>query len=497
MDQACPPTETSRVHRWWRRWYVKAIVISFLTIGAFYAIERQIGEWAWKNYQREAAARGVKLLLTDFQQPPIPEEENYAAAPFFKTVLSAADPNAEGEKLLQLPAFPSSGPKSGLIGPLDLTNRQKGFINARWIPQASESPAADVLLAMERMEPTLAQIRLASSRPKTRWPVDWSDGAAAKTPFLGILEQATLAFGLRVRALLALDRPDEALSEIRHMIRMDQSLAETPTMISGLVRIANWNVILESCEQGIVSNKWQDSHLQVLAKEAGAVNFLAEWKFHLSGERGFGNQAINKLVTADRATFGKMARDMISPGAKVSTSANVVWFVAPRGWVRQNQVDYNKLIDMDLEDMDALQERVSSEFSRAWSQIGQRSQTELDWYYTLSSASAAVSYTASKRAFRLHSSLQHFRILCSAAQYHHAHGELPEMLSPLVPKYLSAIPHDIMSGEPMRYRRTEEGGCIIWSIGINRADDGGVERTPGQGFDSGDWILRISPISVK
>lgn len=496
------PAHPNFLRRLWRHWYVKAFVISVTVLFAFYTIERQIGEHAWRNYQRAAKARGAKLLLTDYQRPPIPDEENYAATPLFQKILTAADPIADTEKVLGLPRFPprATPSKRSEVHPLDLTNRQQGFVNARWIPAAGADPAADVLVAMERMEPALAEVRLASSRPKTRWPVDWREGAAAKVQFYGIVQNLSSAFGLRARALLAVDQQDEALSEVRHIIRADQSLAETPTMIAGLVRMAVWNTILEVCQQGIASNKWRDSDLQALAKEAESTNALATWKFALDSERGFGNQFFDKLVTADRSSFGNLAANWLSPGAKTTASSGLVWLVAPRGWVRHNQVEYNKLTDMDLEDIDAQNQRISSEFSRADKIVEERSQSDfLDVYYKLGSQSCIISFTGSKRAFALQSSLQQFRILCAAARYHHAHGELPETLDALVPKYLAEIPRDIMDGQPMRYRRTEKGGCLVWSIGMNRADDGGIERNPAVsgGTVKFDWVVEMPPIPVK
>jgi hypothetical protein len=477
--------------RWWQHWLFKTFALSLVSILTFYVIERQIGEMAWRNYQRQAKARGVKLQLIDYELAPIPDGENYAAAPVFQKLLAADDPVAEAEMVLGLPTFPRGGTE---LKPLDLTNRQKGFVNAGWIPAAGADPATDVLTAMERIEPVLAEIRLASSRPKTRWPVDWSKGAAARTPYYGILQNVTLAFSLRARALLALDRPEEALSEIKHMIRADQSLANNPTMISGLVRIAIWQLVLAVCRDGIAANKWRDTDLQALAREAESVNFLAEWKFVLESERGFGNQHFDKVITADRESFVKLLVNSLPWGTKVTALSKFVWLVAPRGWLRHNQVDYNKLYDMDLEDIDAEKERVSLQFSRAQDFVDERSKSEFaDWYYKIGAGSAIITYTGSKRAFMLHSNLQQFRILCAAARYRNAQGELPETLARLVPGFLQAIPHDIMDGEPMRYRRTEEGGCVFWSIGINRIDDGGIDRhSPKARGKDLDWVLELA-----
>ncbi|MEO7317979.1 MAG: hypothetical protein ABIZ56_03210, partial [Chthoniobacteraceae bacterium] len=41
-------------------------------------------ERRWQTYAEAARARGVKLLLTDFEQPEIPDAENFAALPMMR-----------------------------------------------------------------------------------------------------------------------------------------------------------------------------------------------------------------------------------------------------------------------------------------------------------------------------------------------------------------------------------------------------------------------------
>jgi hypothetical protein len=60
-------------------------------------------------------------------------------------------------------------------------------------------------------------------------------------------------------------------------------------------------------------------------------------------------------------------------------------------------------------------------------------------------------------------------------RYELREGELPPDLEALVPGFLSAVPTDVMDGEPLRYRR-EEGGFLLYSVGEDGVDDGGDAR---------------------
>ena len=54
-------------------------------------------------------------------------------------------------------------------------------------------------------------------------------------------------------------------------------------------------------------------------------------------------------------------------------------------------------------------------------------------------------------------------------------GRLPMLIDELVPTYLNMIPSDPFEGNPMRYAETGQG-VVIYSVGENLADDGGVLR---------------------
>jgi hypothetical protein len=57
-------------------------------------------------------------------------------------------------------------------------------------------------------------------------------------------------------------------------------------------------------------------------------------------------------------------------------------------------------------------------------------------------------------------------------------GKLPDQLSSLIPKYLEEIPVDPYDGQPLRYKRTDKG-YVVYSIGPDGVDDGGIEGPAG------------------
>lgn len=83
-----------------------------------------------------------------------------------------------------------------------------------------------------------------------------------------------------------------------------------------------------------------------------------------------------------------------------------------------------------------------------------------------------------------------FEVLLAAQAYRRDHGEFPENLSLLVPKYIATIPLDPCdpSGGQVLYRRDEPLKAVIYSVGDDGADGGGdfdskTTRPADVGFD--------------
>ena len=66
-------------------------------------------------------------------------------------------------------------------------------------------------------------------------------------------------------------------------------------------------------------------------------------------------------------------------------------------------------------------------------------------------------------------------VALASQQYQRIHGEFPESIEQLVPKFLDSVPIDPMdaAGTPLRYRRESDGTAVVWSVGIDGIDDGG------------------------
>jgi hypothetical protein len=63
----------------------------------------------------------------------------------------------------------------------------------------------------------------------------------------------------------------------------------------------------------------------------------------------------------------------------------------------------------------------------------------------------------------------------------------------LVPAFVSKLPHDQITGEAYKYRRTDNGRFILYSVGWNEKDDRGVPGKKDFDEKAGDWVWQYPP----
>ena len=88
-------------------------------------------------------------------------------------------------------------------------------------------------------------------------------------------------------------------------------------------------------------------------------------------------------------------------------------------------------------------------------------------------------------------------VACALERFHLATGKYPEALIALRPKYLAAIPNDVITGEPLKYHAVSGNQFVLYSVGWNEKDDAGdivqirgfVERA----LNNGDWVWQPYP----
>src|SRR5262249_36657022 len=188
--------------------------------------------------------------------------------------------------------------------------------------------------------------------------------------------------------------------------------------------------------------------------------------------------------------------------------SRVMLNLIPSGWFYLEQVNYCSLFDeFLLPAIDVQQRRVLPSYVKVTSDKLDRSLSHsgpglfLRHRYFASLLLPALSRIGQKTAFN-QTGIDLLATACALERYRLAKGAFPESLNQLTPEFMEKLPHDIITGGPLKYRRVDKQ-FVLYSVGWNEIDDGGICGPPRDAADDlpirpggrdanqlneGDWV---------
>jgi hypothetical protein len=491
----------------------------------FYAEEDWRGWHEWNHYRRQLEAGGAQLDLAAFTPKPVPDDQNFAAIPviesWFTQRTNFAKKWADHYSLASTmigsetnpPAPEGNSYQGGKRYFLDLVAWQMAFaavqsdqtnsnqkFSSGTIDPTSRAIAAPVVLAgLVSSETELDQLRAASDRPYARYPVvyDLDNPWGILLPHLGNIKRTVQRLQLRACAELAAGRTDDALADVKLMLYLADSAKTEPFLISYLVRLACVHIALQPVWEGLAEHAWSDAQLQELQVWFQQYDFVADMKRPLDSERAAG------ILTGDLLARGKYNLDILTTDPKQSGSAsvNLLGWIAPRGWYHLEQLNDVRLFQLQFEGaFDSGQKRVfprqiASNVKALAPAFANNHWITRNWvtvicirHQLMARVLLPALYKIPLRAAAAQTAVDEAAIACALERYRLANEQYPDTLAVLVPRFISQLPDDVISGEPYKYHRTADGQFALYSVGWNETDDGGV---PGKTlFDEkeGDWV---------
>jgi hypothetical protein len=518
-----PDTATmGSVLRSWR--YFFWLLGLCLLVVIFYAEENWRGRRAWEKYKRAMAVAGEPLEPKAFVPPPVDDSQNFAMTPSLASLFEfrpgtqqPSDPKAVelirgfarhydmGAKSVKEPKTPGSN--SWVTQRLDLPAWQAAFLAASnevdtppiqvLATNVSEAQAAaGILEALAECDSLLEEVRTASRRPRSRFNIcyDHDDPAGILLPHLSLLKQFCLVLKLRATAELALGRTDAAFEDVELMLYLAEATREEPFLISLMVRIAQVQLALQPLAQGI--GQWSDGYLKAFQNRLARFNLPADAKRSLKAERTVLGGAIIEAFRKSPTHYLNLASSLSDgpPGLHMQT---VALYAAPRGWFDFERANYSRLFDEHLfpmveEDKMRITPTASRKGSKELARAFKHSSVGLLLKHRVFSALMLPEATKmSQRVAFGQAGVNSAVIACALERYRRIHNRYPESLQQLCPGFLAKLPHDIITGEPLKYRLTDDGQFVLYSIGWNEIDDGGrigAMKTPEIGQNEGDWV---------
>ncbi|HKW31175.1 MAG TPA: hypothetical protein VJT54_17760 [Verrucomicrobiae bacterium] len=512
--------ETLKTKSGWR--ILRRILISLAVLATLVALLYTEEDWrgkrAWENYKHELEAKGEKLDWQAFVPPSVPDDQNFLTAPIFTNILDG--------KVVMVPYGNDGGPafrpgagqsgyaiyrvyltdllawqnyyrnptKNHAVNELVLTNgvlvAQTNLLNHATdeFPIASklQTPAKDVLLALSKYNSAVEELRQASKRPYANVPLNYADGfntGGTLFPYLADLKRCTQLLQLRAAAELAGGQKAKALDDVTLLLYLDNSLRNSPFLISELVRLAMLQYALQPIWEGLAEHQWSDEQLVALNAELAKMDFLADYEFTMRGERAFGIASFENQ---------RLTRELIVP-LKSGGSMTLKMRWMPSAYFYQNELAVARMYQQWILPLVNVKTQVVSPEKL---QLANRAVHAEMKHYSPYKVQALMIFPAVSRSVILFACAQTCvdlaQVACALERYRLAHGEYPGTLNALTPQFIAKLPHDIMNGQPLHYRRTDDGKFVLYSVGWNEEDDGGTvvlrKGSSNVDTDSGDWV---------
>ena len=499
-------------------WLITMIVL-------FYAEEDWRGSHEWNHYRQQLEASGAQLDYAAFIPKPVPDDQNFAAIPVIESWFTQrtnfatkwADNYSLASSMLgsqtnpNPPAPEGNSYQGGERYFLDLvawktafdgiqagqTNPSQEFASGK-LDLASRAAAAPAVLAdLASSETELDQLRAASDRPYARFPVvyDLDNPWGILLPHLGNIKRTDQRLQLRVSAELAAGRSDDALADVKLMLYLADSVKTEPFMISYLVRLACVHLAIQPVWEGLAEHAWSDAQLQELQALFQQYDFFPQMDQSLAGERAAA------ILTAELLEHGKYHLNDLNENSNPNHSGKSLADLAPHGWYDLEKLHYCQLFQLQFEGAFAAdKKRVFPEQIASNTKALNQAFANDKWINTngvtvvcirhqlLARVLLSALHVIPKRAAAAQAAVDEAAIACALERYRLANGQFSETLEALVPRFISQLPNDVITGEPYKYHRTPDGQFVLYSVGWNETDDGGV---PGQTlFDDkqGDWV---------
>lgn len=506
--ESITPGKTSRLVRV-LRWLGLGVLALITLVALLYAVENFRGKRAWERYRAEAAKRGVVFEFSTLVPPEVPDDQNAAQVPLIQ---SWFDPRfgPKGDPTLWPDAFERAqkhvaSDKDKTVRRLtDLVAWEQAFAAAEVnekkssirrqarTPEEQARAATNVLAALQVYEPALEQLREGAKRPQTRFPVDYNaeQPFAVLLPHLASIRGVTAVLNLRATASLAAGRTDAAFQDVLLQLRLVEMLENEHFLISYLVRVACLHVAAQPIWEGCMEHRWSDAQLQTLQERVARLDFLRGLLKALETERAAGMTTIDWIKTQGNSAYA--LQQISDPNTPVSgDGVNLT----PRGWWDMEKVSYGRIFENQAAPvLAALTTGTLADAPRSVPG-GKELHHGLAalWHHeVMASMLLPAVDKVQRKAGMAQALVDEIVTACALERARLAAGSYPQSLATLTPALLNKPSRDVMTGQPLLYR-TEGEGYVLYSVGWNRTDDGGVPGKTMFDDERGDWVWRVTP----
>jgi len=352
--------------------------------------------------------------------------------------------------------------------------------------------ASEYLAATDVLEADFDLLRQALTRPYSRMDGDYEHLFAIPIPTFVLVRTVAQTLTQRAQCHLLLGQPEAAwrdLSLVRDLCRVlgPKPEAKPVTLVSAMIEVAVTGLYLQGVKDGLRLQAWSEPQLTAIQQQLAQIKLLPIMSAALDSEMVAVCSIFERSSPDEIAKIFSLGKPQATFVDRLRDPYYMFYKLAPRGWIEQNIASLALRNQEVMETLDVTNHRVMAARIDAFA-LREGNREKRSSPYTWMAAVAIPNFAKAMQVVARNETRAHQALVaCALERDRLATGRFPESLDKLVPQYVDKLPTDLFSGKSLCYRPTTEGSYVLYSIGWNESDDGGI---PGKENQEGDWVWR-------
>jgi hypothetical protein len=308
-------------------------------------------------------------------------------------------------------------------------------------------------------------------------PTNW--GNRPTSPFVGMRTAAQWLAGDAIAGLHA-GQLNRAQADLHALVQLAQFNRHDLTLVSQMIRVAIAGLAMDTTWEALQTEGWTEQSLAALQQDWESLDLAHAIEKGALGERAAGEAIFRHLRTASAREAAQMFGAGGLPGNRWDELVHS-WVILPL-WKPNSHRDELFFLEHSHQFLEAARKLGKD---KPWPEVNLELQTQsaefdkalrrpfASFRHYVSGKALANGRRAAQTSTRRETQRRLTIAAIAAERYHLRHGNFPLELQALVTVFLSGVPLDPMSGQPLRYRTNATGGFVLYSVGEDGRDDGG------------------------
>jgi hypothetical protein len=460
-------------------------LVSVLAFGWWLYCQNQneVGRAEWARVRAELEAKGEKLDWADFAPEPVPDEENFMRTPFMDAVAYKYSMDAVRFRRLSsrdagfLTTHLRSPDDARSVDMVAMGNELRASVppGTAW---ASTNAAAMIIEWLQPLETDFDELRAGAKLPHSQLRFASTNAMLPYQPGYVAIRYIAQQMAVLATAQLADGQSQPALDNLRVNLALAAGLEDDGNFVGFMIATTIDGLTLGVVANGLRDRRWSDLQLTELDRLLARIDLLAKLPRAIRAERAAANQYFAEWVPT--VVFSP------APTGMLSAWEGRLQKYRPEGWLLSARAIVNEVFQEEFIPLYDVENRLVRK--PAAERMYQRLEKLAASRHPRDRFAATVMpnlYRALETVTRHQTWVNQGRLAIALERFRMRNSRMPDSLAELPPEFMDALPHDLVSGQPLQYRRLTDDHYLLWSVGWNEVDESGVV---GNGRFEGDWV---------